>query len=163
MGPGRTQSLPENIPIAEEEIPGYLTTISPDIGRAAPEYLNIRHTVTPDGTEVNLNATDDVMTPIGEGGYWARHFIDYAADGWVAARCRELDAVVPTRVPAYSIVCPPSFYPYTSQRALTEWAEQGAPEELRDGIWAIPPRPLSDRRLAANITLPVGSASTTTP
>src|SRR5215212_4382628 len=30
LGPGRTQSLPENINIAEEEIPGYLTTISPD-------------------------------------------------------------------------------------------------------------------------------------
>ncbi len=115
----------------------------------------MRQKVTPDGADVDLNATDDVMTPLGEGGYWVRHFIDHTADGWFAARCPELDAEVPTRVPAYSIVCPPSFYPYASQRALTEWAEQEAPAELRDGIWAIPPRPLSDRRLAANITLPV--------
>ena len=64
--------------------------------------------------------------------------------------------MVPARVPAYSIVGPPSFYPYTNQRALTEWAERGAPEELRHGIWAIPPRPLSDRRLAANINLAAG-------
>ena len=64
--------------------------------------------------------------------------------------------MVPARVPAYSTVGPPSFYPYTSQRALTEWAESGAPEELRHGIWAIPPRPLSDRRLAANINLAAG-------
>ena len=156
LGPRRTQSLPENINIAEEEIPGYLTTISPDTGRSLPEYLNIRHTVSPDGTEENLNDLPDVLGPINEGGYWARHFIDYAADGWVAARCSELDAVVPARVPAYSTVCPPSFYPYTSQRALTEWAESGAPEELRHGIWAIPPRPLSDRRLAANINLAAG-------
>jgi hypothetical protein len=156
LGPGRTQSLPENIAIAEEEIPGYLTAISPDIGRSSPEYLNIRHTVSPDGTEENLNDLPDIFAPISEGGYWARHFIDYAADGWVAARCRELDEVVPLRVPAYSSVAPPSFYPYTSQRALTEWTERGAPEELRQGIFVIPPRPLSDRRLAANITLAAG-------
>jgi hypothetical protein len=156
LGPGRTQSLPENIAIAEEEIPGYLTTINPDTGRSLPEYLNIRHTISPDGTEENLNDLPDVLGPITEGGYWARHFIDYAADGWVAARCSELDEVAPLRVPAYSTVCPPSFYPYTSQRALTEWAESGAPEELRHGIWAIPPRPLSDRRLAANIALAAG-------
>ena len=61
-----------------------------------------------------------------------------------------------SRVPAYSTVCPPSFYPYTSQRALTEWAESGAPEALRHGIWAIPPRPLSDKRFAANIELGAG-------
>ena len=156
LGPGRTQSLPENINIAEEEIPGYLTEISPDNGRSSPEYLNIRHTVSPDGTEENLNDLPDVLGPTNAGGYWTRHFIDYSADGWVAARCSELDAVVPARVPAFSIVGPPSFYPYTNQRALTEWAESGAPEELRHGIWAIPPRPLSDRRLAANINLAAG-------
>lgn len=156
LGPMRTQALPENINIAEEEIPGYLTTINPDTGRSLPEYLNIRHTVSADGTEENLNDLPDVLGPTNEGGYWARHFIDYAADGWVASRCSELDAAVPARVPAYSTVCPPSFYPYTNQRALTEWAESGAPEELRHGIWAIPPRPLSDRRLAANIELGAG-------
>src|SRR5215203_3532439 len=156
LGPMRTQSLPENINIAEEDIPGYRTTISPDVGRSLPEYLNIRHTISADGSEENLNDLLDVLEPINAGGYWARHFIDYAADGSVAARCRELDEAVPARVPAYSTVGPPSFYPYTSQRALTEWAESGAPEELRDGIWAIPPRPLSDRRLAANIALAAG-------
>src|SRR5688572_5901477 len=61
LGPERTQSLPENINIAEEEIPGYLTEISPDYGRSSPEYLNIRHTVSPDGTEANLNDLPDVL------------------------------------------------------------------------------------------------------
>src|SRR5829696_6030676 len=98
LGPMRTQSLPENINIAEEEIPGYLTTINPDTGRSSPEYLNIRHTISPDGSEENLNDLPDVLGPTNEGGYWARHFIDYAADGWVAARCRELDEAVPSRV-----------------------------------------------------------------
>ena len=156
LGPMRTQALPENIDVTDDGPTGYLTTINPDIGRSSPEYLNIRHTVSPDGTEANLNDLPDVLEPINEGGYWARHFIDYAADGWVAARCSELDEVVPRRVPAFSMVCPPSFYPYTSQRALTEWVETDAPEELRRGIWAIPPRPLSDRRMAANINLAAG-------
>ena len=156
LGPGRTQSLPENINIAEEEIPGYLTEISPDNGRSCPSTSTSGTRSVPDGTEENLNDLPDVLDRSMRGGYWARHFIDYAADGWVAARCSELDAVVPARVPAYSIVGPPSFYPYTNQRALTEWAERGAPEELRHGIWAIPPRPLSDRRLAANINLAAG-------
>jgi hypothetical protein len=156
LGPNRTQSRPEKIPHEVDGVTGFLTTLTPDIGRSSPEYLNIRHTVSADGTEENLNDLPDVLEPINEGGYWARHFIDYAADGWVAARCRELDEAVPSRVPAYSTVCPPSFYPYTNQRALTEWAESGAPEELRHGIWAIPPRPLSDRRFAANIELGAG-------
>jgi hypothetical protein len=156
LGPSRTQALPENIPHEVDGVTGYLTTINPDIGRSSPEYLNIRHAISADGTEENLNDLPEVLERINEGGYWARHFVDYAADGWVAARCRELDEAVPSRVPAYSMVCPPSFYPYTSQRALTEWAESGAPKELRDGIWAIPPRPLSDRRFAANIELGAG-------
>lgn len=156
LGPGRTQSLPENIPVADDPIPGYLTTIGPDIGRSTPEYLNVRHKIGEDGAEVNLNDEPDLREWLGGGGYWARHYLDYAGDGWVAARCPQLDAEIPARVPAYSTVCPPSFYPYTSQRELTEWAERDAPEELRDGIWAIPPRPLSDRRMAANISLPAG-------
>lgn len=156
LGPGRSQAHPENIPVGPDPLPGYRTAISPDIGRAAPEYLNVRHKVRDDGTEVNLNDEPDVLDSITAGGYWARIYIDYAADGWVSARCPQLDDVVPTRIPAYSTVGPPSFYPYTSQRELTEWAESGAPAELRDGIWAIPPRPLSDRRHAANIYLAAG-------
>lgn len=156
LGPGRTQALPENIPLPDDPLPGYLTSIGPDIGRSTPEYLNVRHKVHDDGTESNLNDDPDLLDVLGEGGYWARHYLDYAADGWVVARCPQLAAEVPVRVPAYSTICAPSFYPYTSQRELTEWAERDAPAELRDGIWAIPPRPLSDRRLAANIHLPAG-------
>ncbi len=156
LGPGRTQALPENVAIADLPMGGYLTTISPDIGRDAPEYLNVRQKIDADGHDVNLNDRPDMMDAIEAGAYWARHFIDYAGDGWVAARCPELDREIAGRFPAYSTICPPSFYPYANQRGLTEWAESGAPEAFRTGIWAIPPRPLSDRRLAANITLPAG-------
>lgn len=156
LGPGRTQALPENIPGPDPSEAAYLTGIGPDYGRAAPSYVNVRRRVTDAGTEENLNDLPDVLGPIQDGGYWARHYVDYSADGWVSARCPELDGEITTRVPAYSLIAPPSFYPYTNQRELTEWAESEVPAELRDGIWAIPPRPLSDRRLAANISLPAG-------
>ena len=103
-----------------------------------------------------MNDLPELLELLDAGGFWVRHYIDYSADGWVAVRCTALDAEIPTRVPAYSIIAPPTFYPYTNQRELTEWTETRVPEELRTGIWAIPPRPLSDRRLAANIDLPAG-------
>ena len=156
LGPGKTQALPENISTAGEEFSGYLTTIDPDAGRTFPQFVNIRHEVGADGSEIDLNDSPTMLDTISDGGYWAQHYIDYDGDGWVAARCPELDTEIPDRVAAYSTICPPSFVPYANQRALIEWSERDAPEALRDGIWAIPPRPLSDRRLAANITLPAG-------
>ncbi len=156
LGPDRTQYLPENMPGQDQTAPNYLTGIGPDVGRSAPEYLNVRRRVTDDGTEENLNDLPDVLQVVEEGGYWARHFIDYSADGWVSARCVALDPEVSPRISAYSMISPPSFYPYTNQRELIEWSETEAPEGLRQGIWAIHPRPLSDRRLAANIHLPAG-------
>jgi hypothetical protein len=156
LGPERTQALPGDIPVAGADVPQYLTSLDPDAGRSVPQFLNIRYQLNSDGSEVNLNDSPTLVDTVTEGGYWARHFFDYGCDGWVAARCAELDAEVPLRVPAFSLVCPPTFYPYANQRALTEWTENEAPEELRGGIWAIPPRPLSDRRQAANIELPAG-------
>jgi hypothetical protein len=156
FGPGRTQSLPENLPGADGKFGEYLTGIGPDGNRAAPEYLSIRHRVNADGVEENLNELPDLLDVLQEGGFWVRHFIDYSCDGWVAAHCAALDAVVSERVPAFSMVSPPTFYPYTSHRELIEWSETQVPQELRTGIWAIPPRPLSDRRLAANINHSVG-------
>ena len=35
------------------------------------------------------------------GGYKAQHFIDYAGDGWIEARCPQLASEIPTRLPAY--------------------------------------------------------------
>jgi hypothetical protein len=160
LGPARTQTMPENHPSRFQTYPGYLTDIGPDGDRSAPEYLNIRRRVNADGSEDNLNDVPDLLDVLDEGGFWVRHFIDYSADGWVAARCTALDAAVPTRVPAFSMISPPTFYPYTNQRELTEWTETQVPEELRTGIWAIPPRPLSDRRMAANIDLPAGFSIT---
>ena len=156
LGPERTQALPENLAGQDQTIPGYLTNIGPDTARSSPEYLNVRRRINADGTEENLNDEPNVLELVEEGGYWARHYIDFTADGWVSARCVALDPEIPHRVPAYSMISPPSFYPYTNQRELTEWTETEVPADLRDGIWPIPPRPLSDRRLAANIYLAAG-------
>ena len=156
LGPARTQTTPENIPGQNQTFPRYLSDIGPDGARSAPEYLNVRRRVNDDGTEENLNDLPDLLDVLHEGGFWVRHFVDYSADGWVSARCVALDGLVSTRVAAFSMISPPTFYPYTNQRELTEWAETIVPEELRTGIWATPPRPLSDRRMAANIDLPAG-------
>lgn len=156
LGPARTQSRPENLSGPDEAFARYLTDIGPDSNRAAPEYLNIRRQVNPDGSEQNLNDLPDLLDVLRKGGFWVRHFIDYSGDGWVAAHCAALDEVIPKRVPAFSLIASPTFYPYTNQRELTQWTETLMPADLRAGIWAIPPRPLSDRRMAANINHPVG-------
>ena len=156
LGPWQTQASPENLGGPSQTGSRYLTDIDPDGDRAVPEYANIRRRVTPDGSEQNLNDLPDLLEVLRDGGFWVRHFIDHSADGWVAPHCAALDEAVPVRVPAFSIISVPTFYPYTSQRELMDWTETQVPPELRTGIWAIPPRPLSDRRLAANINLPVG-------
>ena len=156
LGPEQTQAIPENLAGPNQTGSRYLTDIEPNGDRAVPEYANIRRQVNPDASEQNLNDLPDLLEVLREGGFWVRHFIDYSADGWVAPHCAALDEAVPTRVPAFSIISAPTFYPYTSHRELMDWTETRVPPELRDGIWAIPPRPLSDRRMAANINLPVG-------
>jgi hypothetical protein len=137
-------------------VPEYLDGIDARGARRAPEYINARWRMRRDGGEDNLNDDRNVSELVRNGGYRARHFIDFAGDGWVQASVPQLAAELPRRVPAYSIVSPPTFFPYVEQRELMEWWHNEVPSEIRDGIWAIPPRALSDRRLAANVRLPIG-------
>jgi hypothetical protein len=108
LGPERTQALPENIVAAGADIPEYLTSIDPDAGRSVPQFLNIRYQLGPDGAEVNLNDSPNIVETVTEGGYWARHFYDYGCDGWVAVRCPELDGEIPLRVPSPTAGWPPT-------------------------------------------------------
>lgn len=134
----------------------YMDGLNVGVGRHAPEYLNTRHKLLPDGTEVDLNDSPDVLEQVIAGGYRAQHYIDFTADGWVAAVCPQLANEITINVPAYSAVCPPDFFPSILQRELMEWWEQKAPSTVRAGLWCIQPLALSDRRMAANITLPAG-------
>lgn len=139
---------------------GVLTTLASSLwfsprhnSRPAPEFVNIRHQLLPGGRKVNLNDQSDLDDRIREGGWSCLHFVDYSADGWISARIPQLLPHVHRCVSAYSLVTPPSFFPFANQRELTDWTSNVMPASLAKGLWIIPPRVLSDRRYAGNIEL----------
>jgi hypothetical protein len=121
--------------------------------RTAPEYLHARTKVKPDGTFEDLNNQPQVADEVRKGNFKALHYLDFTADGWVAAVCPQTQGAGLAHVPAYSLVTAPNFYVSYSQRELTEWTD-ALPKELRESIWVIPPDSLCDERLAANVNLP---------
>ncbi len=139
----------------EGDEPGYLQDAAQNTQRPGPQYINVRHRLLPNGAIDNLNDRPDMMEIIHNGGYEAQHYIDAAGDGWIEARCPQLDDVIPARMPAYCMVGLPDFFPKMTQRALMLWWENAVPKEVRAALWALPPFALSQRRIAANITLPV--------
>jgi hypothetical protein len=149
-------TAPNREAVQAASVPEYLDGIDRLGARRAPMYMSVRHEILPDGGERNLNERPDVLRLVRRGGYRARHYTDADGDGWVEAACPQLAASVPRRLPAFSLVACPSFFPYCEQRQLMEWWRSEVPEEIRLGLWAITPRALSDRRLAANVRLPVG-------
>jgi hypothetical protein len=127
----------------------------PDGGRAAPEYVHARHKVEK-GKDMDLNDRRDMAEIIRKGGYRARHYVDWTADGWIGAECSELALEVPRRLPAYSLVATPDFFPRVKQSDLMRWTDESAPPTLVETIWPESPgRPeaLSDQRIAANLEL----------
>lgn len=131
----------------------YLGTINPPVGRVAPEYINARHELQPDGQTRDLNKYDDPTARVARGGYQAQHYIDYTGDGWVSVDCPQLMHMGLPVLPAYVGIAPPDFFPQVSQRELMEWWQTRAPDVIRNGVWCISPWALSDQRMAANITL----------
>jgi hypothetical protein len=124
--------------------------------RRGPEYVHVRHVVHPSGAEEDLNDRADVVEVVAAGGYRARHYVDFTGDGWVAPVVPELAVEVPRVRNAYSLVAAADYFPTTDQREVTEWADQQVPSAFRAAIWRIPPDPLSDTRLPANLQLDGG-------
>ena len=127
----------------------------PSEARTAPEYLHVRHKLE-DGHRVDLNELPDMPDVVAEGNYEALHYVDYTGDGWVAADCPELALDLPRRLPAYSLVATPDFFPAVKQSDLTEWTDESVAPDLRETIWpGVPGRPeaLADQRLAADLAL----------
>lgn len=120
--------------------------MSPD----SPAFVHIRHKVDGAGNITNLNRRPDMLTQLRKGGFKALHYLDFTADGSIQARCTALDATIPKRVAAYSLVCAPDFYPQCEQRHLLEWLETLDPDTRRN-IFAVQPRCLSDSRFPGNI------------
>ncbi|HYF56500.1 MAG TPA: hypothetical protein VEA41_19760 [Salinarimonas sp.] len=149
-------STAQILPGPAETEPTYLEGLAPTTNRPAPEYISIRHRLREDGSLENLNHHPEMMKTLSAGGYQAQHFIDFAGDGWIEARCPQITAEVRTRAPAYALVAPPDFFPLVSQRDLTLWWRNEVPKAVRAALWAVPPIHLSERRMAANIHLPAG-------
>lgn len=134
--------------------PSMLIPSEEDGSRRAPEFVHVRHRVDSGGTIHDLNDEEvDVVTRVREGGYRARHYVDFTGDGWVNPVCPQLGVQLPRTVPAYSTVTAPDFYPGCEQRELFEWWNTRVPSALRGRIWSVPPLPLSDERLAPNLQL----------
>jgi hypothetical protein len=160
---GRYTRKPENIQLSSMQVlpaspatePSYMDDASQDTQRPAPEYINIRHRVLPNGQIDNLNDHPDMDDIIRRGGYQTLHYFDAAGDGWIEARCPQLEGVIDARMPAYCMVSLPDFFPKVTQRELMLWWRDKVPAPVRDALWAIQPLALSQTRIAANITLPV--------
>ncbi|RKR43222.1 hypothetical protein [Paraburkholderia sp. BL17N1] len=132
----------------------------PSGARAAPEYLHARWMVEPNGTETDLNSRPDLLAVVKAGGYRARHFVDFTGDGWIDVECSELALDLPRRLPAYSLVSTPHFFPFVDQTALMQWTDQSVLPSLLQTLWDAPetnepqlPQALSDQRIAANLQL----------
>ncbi|WP_210251483.1 hypothetical protein [Mesorhizobium sp. WSM4310] len=135
-------------------------TAQPSGARTAPEYLHARHRLDPDGRTEDLNDLPDIINLVSQGGYWARHYVDHTGDGWIDVECSELALDLPQRLPAYSIVAAPDFFPFVDQTALMQWSDQSVLPSLLNLLWDAPqstmpqlPQSLSDQRYAANLQL----------
>lgn len=143
-------------PVEDEDWYAYFADLAPDTDRYAPEYISVRHRLMPDGSLQDLNLLPDMFGFIRKGGYQAQHFIDFSGGGWVGAKTTGLPDDYRIGVPACSLISPPDFFPYVSQRDLTHWWKTESPAAVRDALWAIPPYPLSQRRMAGDMNLPHG-------
>ncbi len=72
------------LPGAEpEEEPRYMLDAAQTTQRPAPEYINIRHRLMPNGEIDDLNFRPDMNEIMSKGGYQTLHYIDAAGDGWI--------------------------------------------------------------------------------
>jgi len=124
--------------------------------RSAPEYVHARH-VLENGRERDLNKEPDVKSKVAQGGYHAKHYVDFTGDGWIDVECSELALEIPRRLPAYSIVASTDFFPNVSQTDLMNWTDQSVAPSVLKVLWTAPgagsPESLADERYAANLQL----------
>lgn len=118
-----------------------------------------RHRIADDGTVEDLNNVEGVDAIVKQGGYRTLHYQDAMADGWVRARCPELESygLDKDSVAAYSIIGAPDFFPLCGQRELKEWSNDPqvfpCPTPPCPEVWHTRVNPLSDVRFPINPTL----------
>src|SRR5262249_41554539 len=104
---------------------------------------------------VDLNDQVDVLGAMRRGPYEALHYVDFTGEGWVAASVPELKARNVASRPAYVLVAAPDFFPSSGPFESSEWSRSPeVPAPFRDSLWSVPPTPLSETRLPANLQLP---------
>lgn len=115
--------------------------------RLAPEYVNIRQKVEPNGpveqTPEDLNELSDTAfrNAMANGGHEAAHFVDDSCDGCVEAVVSGLPEET-ENIPAFSLVTAPDFFPLADQ------------SEVQSDPSINLTAPLSQGRLPANPSLP---------
>jgi hypothetical protein len=136
---------------------GFPSTLSinpiADTYRRAPEYIHVRQRLGEDGRIEDLNDDENMLNIIRDGEYPAVHFIDFTGDGWIDVACDQLNTDFKLRLPAYSLVTAPDFFPNVDQGELMEWANTSGISELIDPAWSDNLYVLSDQRYAANMEL----------
>ncbi|WP_052261360.1 hypothetical protein [Ruegeria sp. ANG-S4] len=125
----------------------------------APEWMHVRSRLKADNEVQSLNEFKDVARIVEEGRvgtvspYEALHYSDFTGDGWIAPVVSGLSSMISRRIPSYSVLAAPDFYPYVSQSALMDWWMNDLPSSLGQGIWRVPPLTLCDQRSAPNLDL----------
>ena len=123
-------------------------------GSGFPAYVHARTRVK-NGVFEDLNDQPDVVAAMKKKSYQALHYIDYTGDGWVTAEVPELAGLSLSVLPAYALVSAPDLFPSSGQFELSEWSRSSqVPAHFRGSLWNIPPTPLSETRLPANLQLP---------
>jgi hypothetical protein len=164
---GRYTSSPEHLQLSGMQVlppggdapftePRYMLDTMQEVQRPAPQFINNRHRVLSNGHVENLNLMPDMNEIVQKGGYQALNYYDGVGDGWVEAHCPQLQGIVDEALPAYCTVGLPDFFPKVTQRDLMVWWRTEVPQPVRASLWAIEPLALSQTRIAANVTLPVG-------
>lgn len=131
--------------------PGAASGVDGSEIRPAPAYVHARTQVR-SGVLIDLNndpARPNVNDTVSRGNYRALHYVDFTGDGQVSATVSALTGkpeVAPTVVPCYSLVGAPDFFTSAGQRELFE--------SVPDDFWGVPPVPLCDTRLPANLQMP---------
>ncbi|MEP3477835.1 MAG: hypothetical protein ABJZ55_01185, partial [Fuerstiella sp.] len=145
--------------------PTFTLKVPPPPIRPYPEYAHVRFEVK-DGNVNYLGNKPDAESFATDETYRALNISDSTADGWVKAAITGLDEL--TKIPAYSLVACPDFFPGVDQREVYEWWEQtqapanraSLPDWLKELIeagffdfWRREPIPLSDISFAPNVKL----------
>lgn len=148
-----------NVPPDSSAWGSFNISVLPNDAHEAPEWMHVRSRLKTDGTVQSLNEFEDVAGLVDEGRvgnvspYRALHYSDFSGDGWVAPAVTGLPGTLSRRIPSYSLIAAPDFYPFVSQSALMDWWLNDLPSALGAGIWSTPPLTLCDQRTAPNLDL----------